>query len=131
MLEKALRYIVLTGVFALPFLVLYVSTSLFFPFITGKNFAFRIIIEIILGAWVALAHLFAYFVVAVSVLNTERLWKYWWHTTLSVSVIVAFIGLLQLAGKVPINQGGARIDARIGNATYLGVYMLFHIFMAG
>src|SRR3989344_570970 len=182
MLEKALRYIVLTGVFALPFLVLYVSTSLFFPFITGKNFAFRIIIEIILGAWVALAlvkteyrprrsyllwafaafvvligisdifgvypeksfwsnyermegwvtlaHLFAYFVVAVSVLNTERLWKYWWHTTLSVSVIVAFIGLLQLAGKVPINQGGARIDARIGNATYLGVYMLFHIFMA-
>ncbi|MEK7509238.1 MAG: O-antigen ligase family protein [Patescibacteria group bacterium] len=182
MFEKALRTIVLAGVFALPFLVLYVSTSLFFPFITGKNFAFRIIIEIIAGAWfslalvkteyrprrswllwafaafvlligisdifgvypeksfwsnyermegwVTLAHLFVYFVVAVSVLNTERLWKYWWHTTLGVSVIVACIGLFQLAGWVPINQGGARVDARIGNATYLGVYMLFHVFMA-
>ncbi len=54
-LEKALRYVCLAGVFALPFLVLYVANSMFFPFITGKNFAFRIIVEIMAGAWPALA----------------------------------------------------------------------------
>lgn len=54
-LEKTLRGIVLTGIFALPFVVFYVSSSLFFPYITGKNFAFRIIVEIIGGAWLALA----------------------------------------------------------------------------
>lgn len=55
MLEKTLRWIVLGGVFALPFVCLFVATSLFFPYITGKNFAFRIIVEVITAAWLALA----------------------------------------------------------------------------
>lgn len=54
-LEKALRWIVIIGVFALPFVPLYIANPLFFPYITGKNFAFRIIVEIIAGAWLALA----------------------------------------------------------------------------
>ena len=54
-LEKTLRYIVLGGVFLLPFVCLLVTTSLFFPYITGKNFAFRMIVEIIAGAWLALS----------------------------------------------------------------------------
>ncbi|MDP3645524.1 MAG: O-antigen ligase family protein [bacterium] len=54
-LEKVLKWIVVTGVFCLPFVVLIVSSSMFFPFITGKNFAFRIIVEIITGAWLVLA----------------------------------------------------------------------------
>ncbi len=55
MLEKILRGIVITGVFSLPFVCLIVASSMFFPFITGKNFAFRIIVDIIVGAWLALA----------------------------------------------------------------------------
>ncbi|MBI5003528.1 O-antigen ligase family protein [Candidatus Kaiserbacteria bacterium] len=54
-LEKVLRWIVLIGIFALPIIPLYVANSLFFPYITGKNFAFRIIVEIMAGAWLALA----------------------------------------------------------------------------
>ena len=54
-LEKTLRYVVLGGVFLLPFVCLLVTTSLFFPYITGKNFAFRMIVEVIAGAWLALA----------------------------------------------------------------------------
>ncbi|MFZ2886919.1 MAG: O-antigen ligase family protein [Minisyncoccia bacterium] len=181
-IEKVLRGVVLTAVFALPFIALYVAQSMFFPFISGKNYAFRILVEIGASAWLALAlispeyrpkrtwlfyafgafvvliaisdiagvypfksfwsnyermegwvtlaHLFAYFVIASSVLNTEKLRKYWWHTTLAVSAIVALTGVLQLAGFIPINQSGARLDARLGNSTYLGVYMLFHIFIA-
>jgi O-antigen ligase/Flp pilus assembly protein TadD len=181
-LEKTLRYIALAGVFALPFIVLYVANSMFFPFITGKNFAFRILVEISTGAWLALAlvnpgyrprrswllwaftafvvliaisdmfgtypfksfwsnyermdgwvtlaHLFAYFLAAVSMLNTEKLWRYWWNTTLAISVLVGGYGLLQLMGLAVINQGGVRLDSRLGNSTYLAVYMLFHAFMA-
>ena len=54
-LEKILRWVVLIGIFALPFVPLIVTTSLFFPYITGKNFAFRLIVEVITGAWLALA----------------------------------------------------------------------------
>ena len=53
-LRDFLRLFVLTGIFATPFIGLYVAGSMFFPFITGKNFAFRIIVEAMLGAWVLL-----------------------------------------------------------------------------
>lgn len=181
-LEQALRWITIAGVFALPFIVFIVSSSLFFPFITGKNFAFRIIVEIITGSWLALAliyphyrprrnwqlaafalfaiimavadaqgvnpfksfwsnfermdgwvtlaHLFLYFTVASSIL-TDKLWKYLWHVILGSSLLIAGYGFLQLAGLATINQGGVRLDATFGNATYLAVYMLFMLFLAG
>lgn len=54
-LEKTLLWIARIGVFALPFICLVVATPLFFPFITGKNFLFRIIVEIMSGSWLTLA----------------------------------------------------------------------------
>jgi O-antigen ligase/tetratricopeptide (TPR) repeat protein len=47
--------LVYAGIFAIPAIVLIISNSLFFPFITGKNFTFRIIVEIIFAAWIILA----------------------------------------------------------------------------
>src|SRR3990167_4086521 len=185
-IEKTLRFIVLGGIFALPFIVFLVAQSLFFPFITGKNFTFRIVVEIITGAylalalvnpsfrpkrswllglfalfvlvvamadalgvapfksfwsnyermdgWVTLVHLFFYFVVASSVLNTEKLWRAFWHVSLSVSAIVGVYGFLQLAGVASLNPGFSslsRIDATFGNPIYLAAYMLFNIGIAG
>ncbi len=54
-LEKVLRSIAIASVFALPFVCLIVASNLFFPFITGKNFTFRVCAEIGFGAWLALA----------------------------------------------------------------------------
>src|SRR3989338_8450750 len=184
-MENTLRYIVLAGIFALPFIVFIVAQSLFFPFITGKNFAFRILVEVIAGAWLALVlinpayrpkrsallgafalfvvvvaladalgvypfksfwsnyermdgwitlvHLFLYFVVASSALNTEKLWRAFWHVSLAVSAVVGVYGLLPLAGVASLNPGfssAARIDATLGNPIYLAAYMLFNIGIA-
>ncbi len=54
-MKDILQGVVFVGLFLIPFLPLYVEDSFFFPFITGKNFAFRIIIEIVFAAWVLLA----------------------------------------------------------------------------
>ena len=180
-MNKYLRYAILAGIFAIPFIPFVVANQFFFPFITGKNFTFRIIVEIIFALWIILAlsdssvrpkksalwfalllfvgsigistftgenphksfwsnfermegwitilHLGAYFTVLVSMLKSEQTWKYLWNTSIGVSVLVALFGVLQLAGAFTINQGGVRVDATFGNATYLAVYMLFHLFM--
>ena len=180
-MNKILRYAILVGVFIIPFIPLVVSSTMFFPFITGKNFLFRILVELLVGGWailaifdkayrpkfswllisilsfvgiiaiadvfganpfksfwsnfermeglVALLHLLGYFVVAGVVLNTEKLWDRFWNTSVIVSAIIGIYGILQLAGKITINQGGVRLDATFGNASYLAIYMLFHIFI--
>lgn len=43
------------GLFIVPFIPLYISKVLFFPYITGKAFVFRIIVEIVFTAWICLA----------------------------------------------------------------------------
>ena len=180
-MNKILRYFLLTGIFIIPFIALIISGKMFFPFITGKNFIFRILVELLLGGWAILAlfdkayrpkfswllvsvlsfvgiialadifganpfksfwsnfermeglisliHLAGYFVVVGIVLNTEKLWDRFWNTSVVVSVIIGIYGILQLAGKITINQGSARLDGTFGNASYLAIYMLFHIFI--
>ena len=179
-IDTFLRRTILIGIFATPFIPFLITKSMLFPFITGKNFAFRIIVEIIFAAWIFLAirreefrpkfswllaavavfvvivgladlfavnpdkafwsnyermegyitllHLFMYFVVLSSVLNTARYWKWLFGTWVASSVIMCIYGLMQLGGKIVINQGGVRVDGTLGNATYLAAYLLFNIF---
>lgn len=54
-MQKLVWWSVLIPLFLIPFLPLYVAGDLFFPFITGKGFLFRILVEIAFVAWVALA----------------------------------------------------------------------------
>lgn len=165
----------------MPFIPLIITSSMYFPFITGKNFAFRVLVEIIIGIWAILAvrdpkyrpkfsliswsilifvaiialadafgvypyksfwsnyermeglvtliHLLGLFFAASSVLNTEKMWSKFFHTSIGVSVILGIYGLFQLFGAITINQGGVRVDGTLGNATYLAIYMLLHIFL--
>lgn len=48
------KWVAIGALFILPFVPLYVANELFFPFITGKGFAFRILVEIAAIAWVVL-----------------------------------------------------------------------------
>src|SRR5450755_4539653 len=136
MLERILRWIVICGVFTVPFIVLVVDYSLSYPASTGKGFAFRVIVEVVAGAWFALAfvyekyrprrslilgtfalfvtimaiadaqgvypyesfwgnyarmdgwvtliHVFAYLVVASSVIASEKMWKSLFQVSLGV-----------------------------------------------
>lgn len=179
--DKTLLAVARVGVFLVPFIPVIVVSSLFFPFITGKGFAFRIIVEVIFACWLLLAlrhpayrpkhslllsgvlsfigivfladalavnpfkafwsnfermegfitmiHLCAYFLVATSVLDEEKWWHRFFATSVGVSAFLGVYGLLQLSGKIPINQGGVRLDGTFGNAAYFAGYMLVHIFL--
>ncbi len=173
-MKDIFKGVVFLGLFLVPFLTLYVENDFFFPYITGKNFAFRIIVEAVFASWIILAlydaeyrprfswlltafsafilvmfaanlnaehlntafwsnfermdgyvtllHLFVYFVVLGAVLKTPQAWSYFLHTSLVVAGFVALKGLSQLSGDT------VRVDSTLGNAAYMAVYMLFHIF---
>jgi O-antigen ligase/tetratricopeptide (TPR) repeat protein len=179
--ERSLYYGIVAGLFLIPFIPFIVVNDLFFPFITGKNFAFRILVEILLGAWIILAlrnpsyrpsfswilvalaaflgiigladllaenpmkafwsnfermdgfinllHMGAYFLIAGTIPDTKKLWFWLAHTSIGASVLMGIYGTVQLLGRAEIHQGGVRVDGAMGNATYLAVYMLFHIFL--
>lgn len=181
-LNKYLKWTAIASVFSVVVVPFIVSNDLFFPFITGKGFFFRTMVEIGFAAWILLSlrdpayrprkswtlwaflaflgvigladlfganpwksfwsnfermegyitlvHLFMWFIVASTVLSTEKLWQRFLETSLWASVIMSLYGVLQLMGKIAINQGGVRVDAKFGNATYLAIYLVFNIFFA-
>jgi len=180
--KKILSYAVWGGLFLVPFIAFIVPGNMFFPFISGKGFAFRILVEILFGlyallafmapeyrpkcSWITravgvfalailvadllganvfkslwsnyermegfvlIAHLVLYYIVASSFFRTAKDWYQWFNVSLIASVMMSLYGVLQLAGKITINQGGARLDGTFGNSSYFAIYLVFHIFLA-
>ncbi|KND49390.1 MAG: O-antigen ligase [Parcubacteria bacterium C7867-008] len=54
-MKKVALWTTLLALFAIPFLALYVDGTIYFPFIAGKNFGFRILVEIATASWIVLA----------------------------------------------------------------------------
>ena len=179
-LKMTLRWLVIVAVFIVPFIVFVVPSSMFFPFITGKNFMFRILVEVMVCAWAILAymdqvyrprfsyilaaagaflgiltladalgenpyrsfwsnyermeglithaHLFLYLLVAGSLAMSEKMWNWALKTSLGASAFVCLHAFQQLGGGTEIHQSANRLDASLGNATYLAIYNLFHAF---
>ncbi len=50
--KNILKWVVYIGLLFIPFIPFIVPSSMFFPFISGKGFAFRIVVEVIFGAYV-------------------------------------------------------------------------------
>jgi O-antigen ligase len=53
--QKMALWAAMVPLFLIPFLALYVANSHYFPFITGKHFVFRALVEIAVAGWVVLA----------------------------------------------------------------------------
>ncbi|MEN9524285.1 MAG: hypothetical protein RL536_354, partial [Candidatus Parcubacteria bacterium] len=187
--QTILRRISITSLFLIPLFALFpmnfwpfnFPNLMFFPFITGKAFYFRILVEVVFSSWVILAfldpryrprltpltvsvslfalialiadllgvnpvrsifsnfermegwlavfHLWMFYISAVHVFGIgeegRRMWHRWLNVTVIVAVIVAFYGYLQLAGVLETHQG-SRVDASLGNAAYMAVYMLMN-----
>ena len=83
--EKIIYYIVRIGAYLLPFTLLIIANSMFFPFVSGKNFAFRVIVEIMTAAWAGLL-----------IVNFKKYWpkRGLFATAFAVFVAVMFISAL-------------------------------------
>jgi O-antigen ligase len=106
--------IIFVGLFSIPFIPFLVSGSLFFPYITGKAFAFRIIVEIILAAWLLLA-------------LTDKSYRPKLSPILySLAAFLAVITLADLFGASPLKSFWSNWERMEGLITllHLGAYFL-------
>ncbi|MDB4992182.1 MAG: hypothetical protein JWL75_427 [Parcubacteria group bacterium] len=78
------RWVTIGALFIIPFLGLYVANSMYFPFITGKNFGFRILVEIAFAGYLVL--------IACDKRYRPRFsWTLVWYKALAIWMILANI----------------------------------------
>lgn len=162
------------------FVPIFISESLLFPFITGKNFVFRLLVLVaalftayvifstkkitslntpthkifagliaVLGiatffaesttrslwsnfermeGWFTHALLFLLFVIAYNLVSTIKEWRNVFKVSLVANIYIVSFAALQYFGTIGTFQSN-RLDASLGNSTYLAGYFLFYFFI--
>ncbi|MDP3999589.1 MAG: O-antigen ligase family protein [bacterium] len=107
-------WLIRIGLFVTPFIPLYVSKVLFFPYITGKAFAFRIIVEVVFAAWIFLAIFYKEY-------RPRKSYLAW-----AVGIFILVTALATAFGANPFKSFWSGYERMEGLVTYLhlGAYFL-------
>src|SRR3989344_1972163 len=111
-LEHTLRWTVLASIFLLTLIPFFIAQSLFFPFITGKNFAFRILIEVATAGWLALALLYPSY-------RPRRSW-----ILAAFALFVVIVALADALGAYPFKSFWSNYERMDGWVTLAHLFML-------
>src|SRR3989344_1923037 len=111
-LEKTLRWTVLASVFLLTLIPFFIAESLFFPFITGKNFAFRILVEVMAAGWLALALVYPAY-------RPRRSW-----VLAAFALFVVIVALADALGAYPFKSFWSNYERMDGWVTLAHLFML-------
>ncbi|OGD67957.1 hypothetical protein A2811_00935 [Candidatus Campbellbacteria bacterium RIFCSPHIGHO2_01_FULL_34_10] len=109
-IDNILKYILFTAIFLIPFIPFVVYGNLFFPFITGKAFVFRILVEIMIGVWLIL-----------SLRNPEYRLKNSLILVFS-AIFVALIGLSDFMGVNPLKSIWSNFERMEGWVTLVHLF---------
>ena len=112
-----LRFGILACIFATPFIGLYVADGMFFPFISGKNFWFRILVELMLGMWVLLTFIDA----------TYRP-KFSWILG-AAGIFVGVLAVADFNGVNPFRSIWSSYERMEGLVTH--IHLFFYLLIAG
>ncbi len=110
---KLLRLVVLACVFAIPFVVLYVSSWAFFPYIVGKNLLFRILVEVAFGSWLTL--------LLLGGMPKPKMTP----ITLALSIFVVIVAIADLVGVAPLKSFWSNFERMEGFITLMHSYIYF------
>lgn len=114
--HNLLKYGIMTGLWAVLLIPFFVANSMFFPYITGKNFAFRIIVEIIFALWVYLA-----------VIDANYRPKFSW-ISVSIAVFVAIMAIADFFAVNPVKAMWSNFERMDGFITLAHLLMYFIVF---
>jgi O-antigen ligase len=118
-MKNIAKWVALGALFLIPFLSLYVSNGMYFPFITGKNFLFRALVEIAFAAWLVLA-------ICDKRYRPRFSWTLVWYKTFVVWLVIVGLFFAVNAHKA-FWSNYERMD---GGITLIHLYILM-VVMAG
>ena len=75
-------------------------------------------------------HLFIYFLILTSVFKNFSDWRKFFFVSFVVSFIISSYAYFQSLGLIKVYQSTERVDATMGNASYLAIYIVFNLFLA-
>jgi len=111
--KTILIWIIKIGLFIIPFIPLYVSRSLFFPFITGKAFIFRFLIEVVFTAWILLAIFYKEF-------RPKKTLLFW-----TLTLFIVIVTLATIFGVNPYKSFWSNFERMEGLITYFHLFAYF------
>ncbi len=114
-MKTTAKYIIFSGLWLVLLIPFYVSNSMFFPYITGKNFAFRIIIEIIFALWVYLAYF-----------DKQYRPKFSWMLG-SIAIFVAVLLAADIFAVAPMKALWSNFERMDGWVTQIHLLMYFFV----
>jgi len=114
-MKDLIRWAAVIPLFIIPFLPLYSEGHLFFPFIAGKGFAFRILVEIALAAWVLLA------------LVDKRYRPKWSWTLVIYGALVVWMFIADLFAANPHKAFWSNYERMDGFVTLIHAFLFFVI----
>jgi len=114
-MKTAARWIAIIAIFTIPFLPLYVPNNLFFPYITGKAFAFRFLIEVAFAAYLL-----------VCVLDKRYRPRFSWML-LAFGGLVTWMIVANLLGVNPHKAFWSNFERMDGWMTLIHIFALFLI----
>src|SRR3989344_6082759 len=119
-LKSGALWIIKGGLFVVPFIPLYVSKVLFFPYIAGKAFVFRVIIEVVFAAWVFLA-------ISYKEYRPKKT-----PLLIALAIFIAVVTLATIFGVSPDKSFWSNYERMEGLVTYLHLFAYFlvltHVF---
>lgn len=117
MLKDYLRWGIYAAIFATPFIGNYVADGMFFPFITGKNFGFRIDVEIMTALYIVLA----------LVDSTVR--PKYTHLLGAFGAFIAIIFAADVFGADPHKSLWSNYERSEGFVTHIHLFLYFVVMM--
>jgi len=114
--NNIIKWTILTGLWAVLLIPFFVANSMFFPYITGKNFTFRIIIEIIFALWVYLAFI-----------DAKYRPKFSW-VAVSVGAFVIIMAIADIFAVNPLKAIWSNYERMDGFITLLHLIMYLFVF---
>ncbi|MFH1454826.1 MAG: O-antigen ligase family protein [bacterium] len=114
--NNIIKWAIMTGLWGVLLIPFFVASSMFFPYITGKNFAFRIIIEIIFALWVYLAFI-----------DAKYRPKFSW-ISVSVGIFVFIMALADIFAVNPMKAIWSNYERMDGFVTLLHLIMYLFVF---